>query len=89
MYCVPVLRDLGAEVTFVEAPEAESVATRYAQLAGLFPTRSLLVGTAACKINLQDPRGRDAYLRLARQADVILEGFRRGRARGSVSVTTP
>ena len=78
MYCVPVLRDLGAEVTLIEAPEAESAATRYTQLAGLFPTQSLLAGTARCKINLRDVRGRDAYLRLARQADVVLEGFRPG-----------
>ncbi|HXQ23943.1 MAG TPA: CaiB/BaiF CoA-transferase family protein [Candidatus Acidoferrales bacterium] len=78
MYCIPVLRDLGADVTLVEAPAAEAVATRYAGLAGLFPTRSLLAGTAHCTINLRDTRGRDAYLRLARQADVILEGFRPG-----------
>src|SRR5690242_551948 len=78
MYCIPALRDLGADVTLVEAPEAESVATRYAGLAGLFPTRSLLAGSARCKINLRDAGGRDTYLRLARQADVILEGFRPG-----------
>src|ERR1043166_251758 len=76
MYCIPVLRDLGAEVTLVEAPDAQPGATRYAEFAGLFPTRSLLTGTAQCKINLRDAGGRDAYLRLARQADVILEGFR-------------
>src|SRR5262245_14643978 len=78
MYCIPVLRDLGADVTLVDAPESQSVATRYASLAGLFPTRSLLDGTARCKINLRDARGRNVYLRLARQADVILEGFRPG-----------
>jgi alpha-methylacyl-CoA racemase len=74
MYCIPSLRDLGADVTLVEAPDA----ARYASLAGLFPTRSLLAGTARCQINLRDARGRDAYLRMARQADVILEGFRPG-----------
>ena len=78
MYCIPALRDLGAEVVLVEAPEAQAVATRYASLTGLFPTRSLLAGTARCQINLKDPSGRDAYLRMARQADVILEGFRPG-----------
>jgi crotonobetainyl-CoA:carnitine CoA-transferase CaiB-like acyl-CoA transferase len=78
MYCIPVLRDLGADVTLVEAPEAEAVATRYAGVAGLFPTRSLLAGTSRCRINLRDARGRDTYLRMARQADVILEGFRPG-----------
>jgi alpha-methylacyl-CoA racemase len=78
MYCIPTLRDLGAEVTLVEAPSAAGVTSRYADLAGLFPTRSLLAGTARCLINLKDARGRDTYLRLARQADVILEGFRPG-----------
>jgi alpha-methylacyl-CoA racemase len=74
MYCIPALRDLGADVTLVEAPDA----ARYASLAGLFPTRSLLAGTARCQINLRQPHGREAYLRMARQADVILEGFRPG-----------
>lgn len=78
MYCIPALRDLGAEVTLIEAPAAEAVAARYASLAGLFPTGSLLAGTGRCQINLRDARGRDAYLRLGRQADVILEGFRPG-----------
>jgi alpha-methylacyl-CoA racemase len=78
MYCIPVLRDLGAQVTLIEAPDAEAVAARYAALAGLFPTRSLLAGTARCQINLKEARGREVYLRLARQADVILEGFRPG-----------
>ena len=78
MYCIPSLRDLGADVTLVEAPETQAVATRYTSLAGLFPTRSLLAGTARCQINLRDARGRETYLRMARQADVILEGFRPG-----------
>ncbi|MBI3785617.1 MAG: CoA transferase [Deltaproteobacteria bacterium] len=78
MYCIPALRDLGAEVTLIEAPDAESVAARYAALAGLFPTRSLLAGTSRCVINLRDQRGRDAYCRMAQQADVILESFRPG-----------
>jgi alpha-methylacyl-CoA racemase len=78
MYCIPVLRDLGAAVTLVEAPDTQSAAARYAGLSGLFPTRSLLASTARCQINLRDARGRDVYLRMARQADVILEGFRPG-----------
>src|SRR5258706_7366660 len=78
MYCIPALRDLGAEVTLVEAPGAAAVAARYAPLAGLFPTRSLLAGTARCEINLKDARGREAYLQPARQADVVLEQLRSG-----------
>jgi crotonobetainyl-CoA:carnitine CoA-transferase CaiB-like acyl-CoA transferase len=78
MYCIPALRDLGADVTLVEPPQAAAVATRYASLAGLFPTRSLLAGTSRCAINLRDANGRAAYLRLARQAEVIIEGFRPG-----------
>src|SRR5437899_3335130 len=30
MYCIPVLRDLGADVTLVDAPAAESGTARYA-----------------------------------------------------------
>ena len=78
MYCIPVLRDLGADVTLVEAPAGKAVANRYQRLAGLFPTDSLLAGTARCRINLRDALGREVYLRLARQVDVVLEGFRPG-----------
>jgi len=78
LYCIPALRDLGADITLVEATAGVAAATRYADLAGLFPTRSLVAGTARCEINLRDTRGRETYLRLAQQADVILEGFRPG-----------
>jgi alpha-methylacyl-CoA racemase len=76
MYCIPVLRDLGADITLIEAPAAH--APRYAGLAGVFPTRSLLAGTSRCQLNLKHDGGREAYLRMARQADVVLEGFRPG-----------
>jgi crotonobetainyl-CoA:carnitine CoA-transferase CaiB-like acyl-CoA transferase len=78
MYCIPVLRDLGADVTLVDAPARQPTAKRYEGLAGLFPTDSLLAGTARCRIDLRDGNGREAYLRLARQVDVVLEGFRPG-----------
>jgi alpha-methylacyl-CoA racemase len=95
MYCIPALRDLGAEVTLVEPPALPSITKRYAGMAGLFPTRSLLAGAGRCQIDLRDVSGRDVYLRLARQADVILEGFRPGTSArlgvgyDSVSVANP
>ncbi|HVM95953.1 MAG TPA: CaiB/BaiF CoA-transferase family protein [Candidatus Acidoferrales bacterium] len=78
MYCIPALLDLGADVTLVEAPEAQEVAARYSRFAGQLPTDSLLAGTSRCKIDLRDAIGRDAYLRMAQHVDVVLEGFRPG-----------
>jgi len=78
MYCIPALVDLGADVTLVEPLLTAEAAGRYAQLAGLFPTRSLLAGTSRCRINLKDRRGEAVYLRLAKRSDVVLDGFRPG-----------
>ena len=78
MYCIPALRDLGAEVTLIEAPQARSGGDALRQLGRPVSDAFPAGGHGRCTINLRDARGRDAYLRLARQADVILEGFRPG-----------
>src|SRR2546426_12464399 len=75
LYCIAVLRDLGADVTRIEriTPERH-------ELGGQFPVRSLREGTASCALDLKDDRGRDVFRRLAARADVVLEGFRPGTA---------
>ncbi|MCH8196052.1 MAG: CoA transferase, partial [Chloroflexi bacterium] len=78
IYCIAILRDLGADVTRIERVAGASGGQRYDGLAGSFTTRSLLTGTSFCELDLKDPRGRECYLRMAQQADAVLEGFRPG-----------
>jgi len=81
-YCSMVLGDLGADVLLVEAPpgatsgmgmmtDAREEARRNAFDALRRNKRSIV-------INLKEPRGKDILRKLARDADVLLEGFRPG-----------
>jgi alpha-methylacyl-CoA racemase len=76
LYCVAMLRDLGAEVVRVERPARG--ASPYAGLRTPFPTRSLTAGTHSVALDLKQDAGRAAFERLARAADAVLEGFRPG-----------
>jgi alpha-methylacyl-CoA racemase len=79
LYCIAMLRDLGAEVVRIERlARAGADPGPYAALDGKFPMRSLRAGTSECRVDLRSPAGRDAYLRLAARADAVLEGFRPG-----------
>jgi crotonobetainyl-CoA:carnitine CoA-transferase CaiB-like acyl-CoA transferase len=77
LYCLALLRDLGAEVVRVERP-ARGGGSAYAGLAEAFPIRSLTAGTHAVGLDLKRDAGRGAFERLAREAGAILEGFRPG-----------
>jgi crotonobetainyl-CoA:carnitine CoA-transferase CaiB-like acyl-CoA transferase len=72
-----VLRDLGAEVLRVERLRTDGVGP-YDALTGGFPMRSLVAGTGECALDLKNESGREAFLRLAREASVVLDGFRPG-----------
>src|SRR6185295_11258830 len=76
LYCVAMLRDLGAEVVRVERPARAEA--HYAGLRTPFPTRSLTAGTHSVALDLKHDAGRAAFERLARESAVILEGFRPG-----------
>ena len=78
LYCIAILRDLGADVTRIE--RRAGGADRFPGVAGSFPTRSLDAGTARCGLDLKQERGRALFRRLAARADVVLEGFRPGTA---------
>jgi len=72
-FCAMVLADLGAEVIRVERaglppPAPDAVDRR------LILTR----GRQAVGVDLKDPRGIDAVLRMVEHADVLVEGFRPG-----------
>ena len=78
LYCIAILRDLGAQVIRVERVRRGRAHDPYAGLDGGFPVRSLTAGTAVVNLDLKVEQGRDALCRLARKADVVLEGHRPG-----------
>lgn len=77
LYCLALLRDLGAEVVRVERP-VRGGPSQYADLAADFPVRSLTAGTDSVGLDLKSEPGRAAFRRLARAASAVLEGFRPG-----------
>src|SRR5262249_29533934 len=78
MYCVALLRDLGAEIVLVERPSHRADADRYAGLAGQFAHDSRRRGCVALAIDLRSERGGGLFLRMTAVTDVVLEGFRPG-----------
>jgi alpha-methylacyl-CoA racemase len=78
LYCIALLRDLGAEVVRVERVRRGDASDPYAELSDDFPVRSLTVGTSELSLDLKSEQGREVLCRLARKADVVLEGFRPG-----------
>src|SRR5262249_45245253 len=79
IYCTAMLRALGAELVLVERVAGPG-SDRYAALAGVFPTESLRAGISRLAIDLKNDRGRDLFLRLAADSDVVLESFKPGTA---------
>lgn len=77
-YCTMLLGDLGADVIVVEEPPG--VGRRFdvgmSERAQAF--NALARNKRSIGLNLKDERAREAFLRLAEGADVVLEGFRPG-----------
>ena len=78
-YCTMLLADLGAEVIKIESPRVGD----YARLAppnfgGDAMFRALNRNKKSVALNYRNPRGREVFLRLASEADVIVETFRPG-----------
>ena len=67
-FCSTLLADLGMDVLTIAGPN-DPFGTGMPLLAR---------NKRSMKLNLKSPRGRDIFLRLAAEADVILEGFRPG-----------
>ncbi|MBM4405606.1 MAG: CoA transferase [Chloroflexi bacterium] len=76
LYCMAILRDLGARIVRIERVGEGTVDPKYEGLGGMISTDSLKAGTSECRLDLKQPKGREVYHLLARKADVILEGFR-------------
>ena len=73
-YCTLLLSDMGADVVKIEEPR---IGDQARVLSGPF-FRQLNRGKKSVKINLKNTAGREAFLKLAEQADVVLESFRPG-----------
>lgn len=79
-YCTMLLRDQGADVIKIEDPAGGD----YARFTEPFVDGVSIVfemlnrGKRSIALNLKTEAGRDIFLRLAQDADVILEGFRPG-----------
>jgi alpha-methylacyl-CoA racemase len=78
-YCTMLLADLGAEVIKIESPRvgdyARAVPPRFG---GDAMFRTLNRNKKSVAFNYRNPRGREVFLRLASEADVIVETFRPG-----------
>jgi alpha-methylacyl-CoA racemase len=78
--CTLYLADLGADVVKIE----DTAAGDYARSLGNHPGtvsaffRAVNRNKRSAALNLKDPRGRDAFLALAKEADAIVESFRPG-----------
>jgi crotonobetainyl-CoA:carnitine CoA-transferase CaiB-like acyl-CoA transferase len=90
-YCTMILGDLGAEVVKIEEPGppggrrarqagAAGVKTPGSDFAGS-PYNALNRNKKSIGINLKSDAGKETYMRLVRDADVIVEEFRPGVAR--------
>ncbi|HTJ45038.1 MAG TPA: CaiB/BaiF CoA-transferase family protein [Kofleriaceae bacterium] len=75
-----ILADMGADVVKVEDPRVGDYLRAFPPGKGGLSGRFLAVnrGKRSLALDLKDAKGRDAFLRMAEQADVIVESFRPG-----------
>lgn len=78
-YCAMMLADLGADVIKIEPPSGDST-RRWAGASGSDSAGFNAVnrGKRGIVLNLKQPHGREAFRRLARTADVLVENYRPG-----------
>src|SRR5580704_9795794 len=82
-YATKLLAEMGAEVIKVESPRAwDNIRTLIPQPGVLDPWNSAYYfneynrDKRSVVLDLADPRGRDAFLRLVRHCDVVIENYR-------------
>ncbi|MUL41741.1 CoA transferase [Streptomonospora sp. PA3] len=79
-YCTMVLAELGADVVKVEQPVTGDDSRRLAPKVNgeSYPFGMPNRSKRSASLDLKDPRGRDAFLRMAARADLVIENFRPG-----------
>ncbi|QHE87561.1 CaiB/BaiF CoA transferase family protein [Hydrogenophaga sp. BPS33] len=78
--CTMLLGDLGADVLKIEQPGVGDYNRSFEPIARQESGSFLLLNRnkRSMTLNLKSPAGRDVFLRLVREADVVVEGFRPG-----------
>jgi crotonobetainyl-CoA:carnitine CoA-transferase CaiB-like acyl-CoA transferase len=80
--CTQMLRQLGADVIKVEPPGKGDDFRHYTEHAGLpnmsIPFAAVNAGKRSLTLNLKAPEGKAIALRLAGEADILIENFRPG-----------
>ena len=79
-YCSMILGDLGADVLKIEDPERGDYMRGWGPRVGKEGSAFLMLNRnkKSMKLNLKTEKGRAIFISLARQYDVVLEGFRPG-----------
>lgn len=79
-YCTMMLGDMGAEILKIEEPNygdpARLIPPRLKEEGALFLTVNR--NKKSVTLNLKEPRGVEAFMKLVAKSDVIVEGFRPG-----------
>jgi len=79
-YCTLMLADMGADVVKIESfPEGDGSRRFDPKVNGESYCFAVLNrNKRSVALNLKDPRGRDVFLKLARDADIVIENYRPG-----------
>ena len=78
-FCAMLLADLGADVIKVEPPAGDSTREMPGAVGTDSPSfNAVNRGKRSIVLNLKSGDGRDAFLRLARTADILIENYRPG-----------
>lgn len=79
-FCTSILGDVGAEVIKVEEPKLGDYARQIHPFMGPMSTHFLMLNRnkKSIALDLKESEGREIFLRMVREADVLVEGFRPG-----------
>jgi crotonobetainyl-CoA:carnitine CoA-transferase CaiB-like acyl-CoA transferase len=78
-YCSVILADLGADVIKIEAPGGEATRRMVGAVGSESPAfNAVNRGKRSVVLNLKSPGGRDAFRRMARSIDIVVENNRPG-----------
>jgi alpha-methylacyl-CoA racemase len=76
-HCAQILADLGADVIKIEEPPPTE-GRRAGRVINLPSDAAIRRNSRSVSLNLKSNEGREAFYRLAKTADVVMEGFRPG-----------